>query len=175
MAFQIQNFPVWFQFLIMFLLADFIQWSIHIQLHKQLWLWKFHKVHHSIKEMGFSAQFRFHFMDAIIYKEGLCSPSALIRFGIQEFFIVHMFGVFVGHLNRAKVGWDYGPLRYVFNNPKMPIWHHSKVSPQDHPHGMNFGLSFSVCDYILGTAHVPKREKIMSSVLKTTKNILKIF
>jgi hypothetical protein len=114
-------------------------------------------------------------MDAIIYKEGLCSPSALIRFGIQEFFIVHMFGVFVGHLNRAKVGWDYGPLRYVFNNPKMPIWHHSKVSPQDHPHGMNFGLSFSVCDYILGTAHVPKREKIMSSVLKTTKNILKIF
>jgi sterol desaturase/sphingolipid hydroxylase (fatty acid hydroxylase superfamily) len=54
-AFQVQNFPIWSQFLIMFLLADFIQWNIHIQLHKQPWLWKFHKVHQSVKEMGFAA------------------------------------------------------------------------------------------------------------------------
>jgi sterol desaturase/sphingolipid hydroxylase (fatty acid hydroxylase superfamily) len=92
----------------MFLLADCVQWSMHIQLHKQPWLWKFHKVHHSIKEMGFAAQFRFHFMEVIIYKAALYAPSALIRLGVQEFFILHRFGVFVGHLNHAKVGWDYG-------------------------------------------------------------------
>jgi sterol desaturase/sphingolipid hydroxylase (fatty acid hydroxylase superfamily) len=158
-AFQIQNFPIWSQFLIMFLLADFIQWNIHIQLHKQPWLWKFHKVHHSVKEMGFAAQFRFHFMETIIYKGVQYIPLAMIGFGIQEFFIVHMFGVFVGHLNHANVGWDYGPLRYVFNNPKMHIWHHAKALPEDHPYGMNFGLSLSVWDYIFGTAHVPKDGK----------------
>jgi sterol desaturase/sphingolipid hydroxylase (fatty acid hydroxylase superfamily) len=158
-AFQVQNFPIWSQFLIMFLLADFIQWNIHIQLHKQPWLWKFHKVHHSVKEMGFAAQFRFHFMETVIYKGVQYIPLALIGFGIQEFFVVYTFGFFVGHLNHANVGWDYGPLRYIFNNPKMHIWHHSKALPENHPHGMNFGLSLSVWDYIFGTAHVPEDGK----------------
>ena len=71
--------------------------------------------------MGFAEQFRFHFMEVVIYKAALYAPLALIRFGIQEFFIVHRFGVFVDHLNHANVGWDYGSLRYVFNNSKMPI------------------------------------------------------
>lgn len=158
-AFQVQDFPIWSQFLIMFLIADFIQWNVHIQLHKRPWLWKFHKVHHSVKEMSFAAQFRFHFMETIVYKVVQYVPLAMIGFGIQEFFIVHMFGVFIGHLNHANVGWDYGPLKYILNNPKMHIWHHAKALPEDRPYGMNFGLSLSLWDYIFGTAHVPEDGK----------------
>lgn len=158
-AFQVQDFPIWSQFLIMFLIADFIQWNVHIQLHKRPWLWKFHKVHHSVKEMSFVAQFRFHFMETIVYKVVQYVPLAMIGFGIQEFFIVHMFGVFIGHLNHANVGWDYGPLKYILNNPKMHIWHHAKALPEDRPYGMNFGLSLSLWDYIFGTAHVPEDGK----------------
>ena len=58
-AINIQNLPVWTQLLIMFVIADFIQWNVHRQLHKRPWLWQFHKVHHSVKEMGFAAQFRY--------------------------------------------------------------------------------------------------------------------
>jgi sterol desaturase/sphingolipid hydroxylase (fatty acid hydroxylase superfamily) len=158
-AFHIQNFPIWSQFLIMFLVADFIQWNVHIQLHKRSWLWKFHKVHHSVKEMGFAAQFRFHFMETIVYKVVQYVPLAMIGFGIQEFFIVHMFSVLVGHLNHANVGWDYGPFKYILNNPKMHIWHHSKVLPEKRPYGMNFGLTLSLWDYMFGTAHIPNDGK----------------
>ncbi|MBZ9779235.1 sterol desaturase family protein [Psychroflexus sp. CAK8W] len=158
-AFHIQNFPIWSQFLIMFLVADFIQWNVHIQLHKRSWLWKFHKVHHSVKEMGFAAQFRFHFMETIVYKVVQYVPLAMIGFGIQEFFIVHMFGVLIGHLNHANVGWDYGPFKYILNNPKMHIWHHSKALPEERPYGMNFGLTLSLWDYLFGTAHIPEDGK----------------
>jgi len=155
-AFEVQNFPVWSQLLIMFIIADFIQWNVHRQLHRQPWLWEFHKVHHSVKEMGFAAQFRFHFMETIVYKTVQYIPLAMIGFGIQQFFVVHMFGVLVGHLNHANVGWNYGIFGYVFNNPKMHIWHHSKELPADHPQGMNFGLSLSIWDYLFGTAYIPK-------------------
>ncbi len=158
-AVEVQHFPVWSQLLIMFVVADFIQWNIHRQLHRNPLLWEFHKVHHSVKEMGFAAQFRFHFMETIIYKTLQYLPLAMIGFGIKEFFVVHMLAVLIGHINHANVGWSYGKLGYIFNNPKMHIWHHAKELPQDYPYGMNFGISLSLWDYLFGTAHIPKSGK----------------
>lgn len=158
-AVKVGHFPVWTQLLIMFVIADFIQWNIHRQLHSRTWLWEFHKVHHSVKEMGFAAQFRFHFMETIVYKALQYIPLAMIGFGIEEFFVVHMMSVFIGHLNHANLNWDYGWLKYILNNPKMHIWHHSKVLPEEHPNGMNFGLSLSIWDYLFGSAYIPKEGK----------------
>ncbi len=158
-AIEVQSLPTWAQLSIMFVVADFIQWNVHRQLHKQPWLWKYHKVHHSIKEMGFAAQFRFHFMETIFYKTAQYIPLAMIGFGIQEFIIVHMFAVLIGHLNHANVGWSYGVFGYIFNNPKMHIWHHAKALPQEHPQGMNYGLSLSIWDYLFGTAYIPEDGK----------------
>ncbi|MDP5043366.1 MAG: sterol desaturase family protein, partial [Leeuwenhoekiella sp.] len=67
-AVEVDNLPVWAQLLIMFIIADFIQWNVHRMLHRVPWLWKFHQIHHSVKEMGFAAQFRFHFMETLVYK-----------------------------------------------------------------------------------------------------------
>lgn len=158
-AIEVQGFPVWIQLLIMLIIADFIQWNVHRQLHLRPWLWKFHKLHHSVKEMGFGAHFRFHFMETIIYKSLQYIPLAMIGFGIREFFIVHMFTVFIGHLNHANLGWNYGILGYVLNNPKMHIWHHSKQLPEEHSRGMNFGITLSLWDYIFRTAYVPEDGK----------------
>ena len=158
-ALEVQTLPVWAQLIVMMVIADFIQWNVHRQLHLQPWLWEFHKVHHSVKEMGFAAQFRFHFMETIIYKTVQYIPLAMIWFGIKEFFVVHMFTVFVGHLNHANVGWNYGIFGYIFNNPQMHIWHHSKALPEDRPAGMNFGLTLSIWDYLFGTAYIPENGK----------------
>lgn len=154
-AIEVQNIPPALQLIVMFILADFIQWNVHIMLHKVPVLWEFHKVHHSVKEMGYAAHFRFHFMETIIYKSVQYIPLAMIGFGIEQFFIVHMFSLFIGHLNHANLGWDYGIFRYILNSPKMHIWHHAKELPQNRPYGMNFGISLSIWDYLFGTAHVP--------------------
>lgn len=156
-AIEVGAWPIWSQLLLMFILADFIQWNVHRQLHKRPWLWEFHKIHHSVKEMGFAAQFRFHFMETIIYKSAQYIPLAIIGFGIKEFFVIHMFAVFIGHLNHANVDWDYGRLGYLFNNPKMHIWHHARRLPAERPYGVNFGLSLSLWDFLFGTAWTPQK------------------
>ncbi|HET8854809.1 MAG TPA: sterol desaturase family protein, partial [Salinimicrobium sp.] len=154
-AFEVSSYPVWAELLIMLVIADFIQWNIHRLLHRSDFLWEFHKVHHSVKEMGFAAQFRFHFLETIVYKTLQYIPLAMIGFGIKDFFVIHMFSVLIGHLNHANIRWDYGIFRYILNNPKMHIWHHSRELPEDHRRGVNFGLTLSIWDYIFGTVYIP--------------------
>lgn len=153
-AINVQSWPVWAQLLTMFVIADFIQWNIHRLLHRIPWMWEFHKVHHSVEEMGFAAHLRFHWMETIIYKVIQYIPLAMIGFGLQDFFVVHIIAVAIGHLNHSNLNITYGPFKYILNNPPMHIWHHAKKLPNQY--GVNYGLSLSIWDYIFGTAYVPK-------------------
>ncbi len=151
---DLSHYPKVVSLLIFFLVSDFIQWITHRMLHRVPLFWNFHKVHHSVKQMGFAAHLRYHWMEPVIYKSLLYIPLAIIGgFSIQDVFIVHFFAITIGHLNHANLGWDYGFLKYIFNNPKMHIWHHSKQMPNKY--GMNFGITLSVWDYIFKTNYIP--------------------
>jgi len=156
-AIKIAALPAAVQLLIAFVVADFIQWNIHRLLHRFPRLWEFHKVHHSVKEMGFAAHLRYHWMETIIYKSIQYIPLAMIGYGIDDFFIVHLISLAIGHLNHSNVGWGYGVFGYILNNPKMHIWHHAKELPNKY--GVNFGLSLSVWDYLFKTAYIPESGK----------------
>ena len=155
-AFQIASWPVWSQFLLLFVLADFIQWNVHRWLHYSPWLWEFHKVHHSVEQMGFAAHLRYHWMETIVYKSVQYIPLSMIGFGLDDFFILHLITILIGHLNHANVKITYGPLKYVLNNPVMHLWHHAKEIPAER-HGVNYGISLSLWDYLFGTAYIPNQ------------------
>jgi sterol desaturase/sphingolipid hydroxylase (fatty acid hydroxylase superfamily) len=155
-AFQIAAWPVWSQFLLLFVVADFIQWNVHRLLHYSPWLWEFHKVHHSVEEMGFAAHLRYHWMETIIYKSVQYIPLSMIGFGLDDFFILHLVTILIGHLNHANVKITYGPLKYVLNNPVMHLWHHAKNIPAG-SNGVNYGISLSLWDYLFGTAYIPNQ------------------
>ena len=174
-AIEIDTWPVIAQFILLFLVADFIQWNVHRMLHRVPWMWEFHKTHHSVKEMGFAAHLRFHWMETILYKSAQYIPLAMIGYSIQEFFVVHMFALFIGHLNHANLGWNYGWLGYVFNNPKMHIWHHARELPKDHRYGANFGISLSIWDYLFGTAYIPKSGRDIELGFEDDENFPKDF
>ncbi|WP_298521096.1 sterol desaturase family protein [uncultured Kordia sp.] len=153
--FNISALPAWLGLLIFFVVTDFVQWNTHRLLHRVEFLWNFHKVHHSVKEMGFAAHLRYHWMETVVYKSLLYLPVAIIGgFNVQHVAFVYFFTISVGHLNHANLGWDYGFLKYIFNNPKMHIWHHSKELPVRY--GVNFGLTLSVWDYFFKTNYIPK-------------------
>lgn len=154
--FDVDDLPLWLGLLIFFLVSDFVQWNTHRLLHRSNFLWNFHKVHHSVKEMGFAAHLRYHWMEPIVYKSLLYIPIAIIGgFDAQHVAIVHFFAIVIGHLNHANLGWDYGFLKYIFNNPKMHIWHHAKKLPEHVRYGANFGLTLSLWDYIFKTDYIP--------------------
>jgi sterol desaturase/sphingolipid hydroxylase (fatty acid hydroxylase superfamily) len=153
---NINNLAKFWSLLIFFMISDFTQWCTHNLLHRIPFLWNFHKVHHSVKQMGFAAHLRYHWMEPIIYKSILYIPIAIIGgYSAKDVAIVHFFTIAIGHLNHANLGWDYGILKYIFNNPKMHIWHHAKSLPSQFPKGLNFGLTLSLWDYIFKTNYIP--------------------
>lgn len=154
-AFQIQSWPKWTQLLLLLVIADFIQWNVHRTLHRVPWMWEYHKIHHSVKEMGFAAHLRFHWMESIFYKTAQYIPLAMIGFGLQDFFVVYIFTTAIGHFNHSNLNISYGPLKYIFNNPKMHIWHHAKALP-DGTNGVNYAITLSIWDYIFKTNYIPK-------------------
>ncbi len=154
-AIHLETWPAWTQLLALFVIRDFMQWNIHRLLHRVPFLWEFHKVHHSVKEMGFAAHLRFHWMENVVYRVLEYIPLAMIGFGIDDFFIVHLFTLAVGHFNHSNFTINLGILKYIFNNPQMHIWHHAKEWPESHRFGVNFGLTLSIWDYLFGTDYVP--------------------
>lgn len=153
---SVDGLPVWAQLLTLFLLRDFVQFNVHRLLHRVPWLWEFHKVHHSVQEMGFAAHLRYHWMENVVYRSLEFIPLAMIGYGIDDFLIVHLCALTIGHLNHANIRLSYGPLKYLLNNPMMHIWHHVHHLPPERRHGVNFGISLSIWDYLFGTAYIPK-------------------
>lgn len=158
--FDVKTMPKVLGLFILFIVSDFVQWNTHRLLHRVPILWKFHQVHHSVKEMGFAAHLRYHWMEPVVYKSILYIPLAIIGgFNAQDVAIVYFFNIAIGHLNHANIGWDYGIFKYIFNNPKMHIWHHAKELPKHVRYGVNYGLTLSLWDYIFKTDYVPYNGK----------------
>jgi sterol desaturase/sphingolipid hydroxylase (fatty acid hydroxylase superfamily) len=157
---DLSDFSPVVQLLIFFVVLDFVQWLTHIVLHRFSFLWKFHKVHHSVKEMGFAAHLRYHWMENILYKPFKVIALMLLGgFEPEQAFIVHFIAISIGHLNHANIKLNYGPLKYVFNNPVMHLYHHAQALPKNFKMGANFAISLSLWDYIFKTNYVPEPDK----------------
>jgi len=153
---DLSGWPMWVQLLIFFIVLDFVQWFTHILLHKFSFFWRFHKVHHSVKEMGFAAHLRYHWMENIFYKPLKTFGVMLLGgFEPEQAYIVHFIAITIGHLNHANIKLTWGSLKYMINNPVMHLYHHAYDLPKDR-FGVNFGISLSVWDYIFGHNYVPE-------------------
>lgn len=173
---DISTFPKFWGLFIFFIVSDFVQWTTHNVLHRVPFLWNFHKVHHSVKQMGFAAHLRYHWMEPVVYKSFLYIPLAIIGgFTAKDVAIIHFFTIIIGHINHANLGWDYGVFKYLFNNPKMHIWHHAKQLPNHLPKGMNFGITLSVWDYIFKTNYIPYSGKDIELGFTNDENFPKDF
>ncbi|WP_158979287.1 sterol desaturase family protein [Cellulophaga sp. L1A9] len=150
------SWPSWAQLVIFFIILDFVQWFTHTLLHKYEFLWNFHKVHHSVKEMGFAAHLRYHWMENIVYKP-LKTFGVMILGGFEpeQAYIVHFIAITIGHFNHSNIKITWGPLKYILNNPVMHLYHHAYDLPKG-TYGVNFGISLSIWDYIFRTNYIPE-------------------
>ncbi|WP_026837674.1 sterol desaturase family protein [Gillisia sp. JM1] len=154
--FDPSGWPMLLQLFVFFIILDFVQWFTHTLLHKYPFFWKYHKVHHSVKEMGFAAHLRYHWMENILYKP-LKTFAVMILFGFEpeQAYIVHFIAITIGHFNHSNVKITWGPLKYIINNPVMHLYHHAYDLP-DGKYGVNFGISLSLWDYIFKTNYIPE-------------------
>ena len=146
--------PIALQFGIYLVAGDFLQWCVHNLLHRVPWLWQFHKVHHSIHTMDWIGNFRFHWMEVVVYRSLLFLPLTWLGGSPEPLFAVAIFSTFWGHCNHVNLDIDLGRLGYVFNSPRMHLWHHDNSS--EGGKAKNFGIVLSLWDFALGTAYWPR-------------------
>ena len=95
--------PMWLILIVGFFVRDFVQWWVHRLLHRMPRLWEFHKVHHSVEQMGFAAHLRYHWMENVVYRTIEYIPLALLGIGLYDFFIIHIFTLAIGHYNHSNI------------------------------------------------------------------------
>ena len=149
-----QGTPLWLQFIVFFIIKDFVEWNIHRLLHNVPWLWEFHKLHHSIEELDWIGNFRFHWSEVIVYKTLSYLPLVILGVDGTIILIIAVIGTLMQDLNHANIRVDWGSFKYIFNSPKMHVWHHDVELHGKG--GQNFAIVLSVWDWLFGTVYWPK-------------------
>jgi sterol desaturase/sphingolipid hydroxylase (fatty acid hydroxylase superfamily) len=150
----VSRWPFLAQVSLFLVLADFLQWCIHNLLHRVPWLWTFHKVHHSVTTMDWIGNWRFHWMEIVVYKGIQWLPLAWLNASPRAVFAVAVVTTIWGDFNHANFDTGLGPLGYLLNSPRMHLWHHDQSS--EGGVAKNFGVVFSLWDFIFGTAYWPR-------------------
>ncbi len=150
----VPGWPLVVQVVVLLVVADFLQWCIHNLLHRVPVLWAFHKVHHSVTTMDWIGNWRFHWMEIIVYRSLQWLPLAWLDAAPAAVFAVAVITTIWGDFNHANLNVGLGPLGYVLNSPRMHLWHHDISS--EGGVAKNFGIVLSGWDFLFGTAYWPR-------------------
>lgn len=146
--------PVWAQFVVGFVAADFAVYLAHWMLHKIPVLWQFHAVHHSQTNLNPFTTHRTHPVQNIVEDTVRYLPLAVLGVGYPTWVGVRAFNWVWAHVIHSNVRWTLGPLGHVLVSPQYHRLHHSK-DPEHHDR--NLAGRLVVWDRLFGTYH-PDRE-----------------
>lgn len=132
------------------LLADFLAWFHHWVRHKVPWFWHFHAVHHSQRQLNMFTDFRYHIVEYFISQTLQAIPLFMLAVATPTVVLYSLFQSFVTRAYHGNIRTDLGPLRYLLVTPQSHRIHHS-IEPQHFD--KNFGVVFSIWDYVFGTQH----------------------
>ena len=142
--FNLTDWPLWLEIMLAFILLDFAIYLQHILSHRVPFFWRFHKVHHTDRDLDASSAVRFHPVEillSMIYKCGvvlLIGPAAL---AVLIFEIVLNASAIFNHANlKLPLGLDK-VLRLFIVTPDMHRVHHSVIEQETNA---NFGFNFSM-------------------------------
>lgn len=146
----VADWPPIARIILALLVGDFVFWVTHIVRHKVQLLWHFHAVHHSQKELNFLTEYRVHPVDdAFIYTIGF-----IPIFMFEHSFITIVAIVWIRHwhtrIYHSNIRSNFGILRYILVTPQSHRIHHS-IEPEHRD--KNYGLTFSIWDYLFGTQY----------------------
>jgi sterol desaturase/sphingolipid hydroxylase (fatty acid hydroxylase superfamily) len=130
------------------LLFDFFDWGRHYLKHKTWWLWAFHSVHHSQREMNIFTDARVHVLERAINMALLFIPLSMFQVGVPTDFYIAIGLTWYRMIYHANIRTNFGPLKYVLVTPQFHRIHHSS----DLRHAdTNFGVIFTFWDRLFGT------------------------
>ncbi|RIZ71974.1 MAG: sterol desaturase family protein [Methylococcales bacterium] len=145
--------PGWLQFLEMMFVADLGIYIGHRLVHTVPFLWKFHSIHHSAKELDWAISYRNHTVDLFVMRWCMLSMLLMIPFDTSVLSIYFIYFALHSAFLHSNTRIHFGPLRFLYASPWFHRWHHS-----DHPEARdkNFVVHFPWIDALFGTLYLPK-------------------
>lgn len=129
-------------------LADFVQWFQHWLHHNVKWLWPFHAVHHSQRELNLFSDYRVHSMEYIVRRPLSVLPMLILGLQAPEVTWWLLLTSWHTRMQHANIRANFGPLRYLIVTPQSHRVHHSR---RPEHFNQNYGSIFSFWDYLFGT------------------------
>lgn len=149
--FNMIDLPIWLEFFLIVVILDWAIWFQHLITHKVNFLWRFHRVHHSDRDLDVSSGFRFHPIEiglSMLYKVALVYLLGAPIAAVVVFEVILNGAAMFNHANiRLPIKVDHFLRRFIVT-PDMHRIHHSDIRAE---HDSNYGFSVSIWDHLFRT------------------------
>lgn len=158
---SIAAWPLWLRLVVGLVVADIGSYWGHRWSHEIPFLWRFHSIHHTAKEMDFLVNTRAHPLDMAftrlcglvpLYILGLAAPTGSSGSTIP--LLVMLLGTCWGFFVHANLRWRFGPLERILATPAFHHWHHTNDGPAYV--NKNYAATLPWVDALFGTLYLPK-------------------
>lgn len=141
------------------LIIDFLTYAVHVLFHRNTFLWRFHRMHHSDTEMDATSGARFHIGEHVMTTGIRCVLYAAV--GMKLHFIVIYETLFLANVLFHHANLSIGDTldriyRIVLTSPDMHKVHHSNIRCE---HDSNYTSLLSVWDRIFGSYQISENPK----------------
>jgi sterol desaturase/sphingolipid hydroxylase (fatty acid hydroxylase superfamily) len=144
--------PSWAQIVAALAITTVGGYAGHRAAHEVPLLWRFHRVHHSIRELAWLAANHLHPLDQIFVRSAAVLPLYALGFGrlsLGAFVVLTTLQAIFVH---ANVRLTFGPLRWLIATPQFHHWHHAR---EPEAYNSNYAGEFPAVDALFGTLYLP--------------------
>ncbi len=146
----VQHQPFWLQAAAAILLAEVWIYSLHRLSHTWAFLWRFHRVHHTVVDMTWSASSRQHPVDFFVTVVGANLPAMLLGIDLRSIALFVLWERLYTVMLHSNLDLDWGWFSKVIASPRVHRHHHSPAC-----RGRNFAGILSLLDVLAKTYQTP--------------------
>jgi sterol desaturase/sphingolipid hydroxylase (fatty acid hydroxylase superfamily) len=146
--------PAWLRLILALLVGEVGFYWGHRLSHEIPFLWRFHSIHHSAREVDFLTNTRAHPVDMVFTR--MCGFIPVLALGLPGgsttvTALVLVIGTLWGFFIHANVRWRFGFLEHIIATPFFHRWHHTNDARRDR----NYAAMFPFVDHLFGTYQSP--------------------
>jgi sterol desaturase/sphingolipid hydroxylase (fatty acid hydroxylase superfamily) len=157
--------PLWLYAILGLLLLDLIgAYFIHWLEHRIKWMWRFHLIHHSDRNIDTTSANRHHPGESVF--RFVFTSLAVLMTGVPMWvvFMYQSMSVLLSQFNHANIAlpkWLDNALSWLIITPDMHHVHHHYILPYT---DSNYGNIFSIWDRIFGTYMDLERKQLIYGI-----------
>ena len=121
----VTHLPFWIQAVLALFMAEIWVYFFHRLSHRWTFLWKFHRVHHTLVDMTWSASSRQHPVDFLLIIVGANLPAMLLGIDLKAIGLFLVLERFYTVLLHSNLNLDWGWFSKFIASPKLHALHHN--------------------------------------------------